>query len=108
VPLLKFQNISVSFQYKDCGKGIKRYSCACPCYEGIDRGTGIAALILNIGTRWKQSVNFMSKVHYSWERTLVPTEWKARWAAELVWTMWRTENLLPLLGFKHWIIQSVV
>jgi len=43
-------------------------------------GRGIAALILNIGTRWKQAVNFMPKVHYSWERTLVPTEWKARWA----------------------------
>jgi len=55
-----------------------------------------------------EAVNFMPKMHYSWESSLASTEQMARWAPELVWTMWQTKNLLPLLGFKHWIIQSVV
>ena len=34
----------------------------------------------------------------------VPTEWEAGWAPEPVWTLWRTENFLLLLGIEPRIL----
>jgi len=32
-------------------------------------------------------------------------EQEVRWDPDPIWTFWRRENLLHLLGFKPWIIQ---
>jgi hypothetical protein len=41
---------------------------------------GIAPFILNIGARWRKVVNIAAWLLHPQQRTLIPTEQKARWA----------------------------
>jgi len=49
----------------------------------------IAPHVLNLATKWRWIFNFTLRAHYSWERTLLPTEYEAVWAAEPAGTIWR-------------------
>ena len=49
----------------------------------------------------------MPQLLFRWERNQVPTEQEAGLAPEWVWTVQRTDKLVPLLGFKHWIVQPI-
>jgi len=46
---------------------------------------GIAAFILDLGTRWMWAVSFMPQPLYPREVTLVPIEQEAGWATEPIW-----------------------
>jgi hypothetical protein len=50
--------------------------------KAYQRSRGIAALILNLSTRWKIVVDFTLWQLYPRERTLVPIEWEAGWGPE--------------------------
>jgi len=47
---------------------------------------GIAQFILNLGNRWRRVIYFMPRPLYPRGRTPVPTEQKAGWAPEPVWS----------------------
>jgi hypothetical protein len=51
-------------------------------------------------------VKFLPWLLYPWQRTLVSTEKEKVGPLELVWMLWRRENILPQLGFKLQIVQS--
>ena len=59
---------------------------------------GITPLVLNHEIRWRWVVNITSWPLYCRKGTKVPTEEKAKWAAEPVWTNWRTEKSLNPLN----------
>jgi hypothetical protein len=52
-------------------------------------------------------VNFTPQPLNPQERSPLPIEQEAGWAPELVWMIWRVENILSLPGFKPQIIRSV-
>jgi hypothetical protein len=62
---------------------------------------GTAPFILNLGTRWRQAVNFISHVRYAQDITSVSTAQKAGWTPK------------PLLGNLEkrkrdpWIVQPI-
>jgi len=68
----------------------------------------IAQLILNLGIRWMWCGQHSSPV------TLLP-KGKVPWypligawvGPTAIWTFWRQKKILPLLGFKPWILQPV-
>jgi hypothetical protein len=49
----------------------------------------------------------MLQLLFSWKRNQVTTEQEAGLAPEQAWTFQKIDKLLPLLGFKHWIIQPI-
>jgi hypothetical protein len=79
----------------------------CPHHEKTRGERGIAPLIHNLGTRRGSVVYFTPRPLFSWERTPIPTEQDAGWAPEPVWSFGRTENLLPLPGFRPRTVQPV-
>jgi hypothetical protein len=56
--------------------------------------------ILNLGTRWRSVVSFTDWLIYPLESTPLPIEWKAGWARESVWTLWRREKSVASTGFR--------
>ena len=55
-------------------------------YMGVKRNTGNtgrAALILNLGCRWRR-INFTLRPFYTWERSLASTEFEAGLGPEAV------------------------
>jgi len=50
--------------------------------------------------------NFRVRQLYDGDRTLISIKQKAGWAPESVWTCWRTEKLLPSMGFEARIVQN--
>jgi hypothetical protein len=50
---------------------------------------GIIPVIYNLGTRWMWVTNFTFLLTAPLERTVVPIEYKAWCAPELIWTFWR-------------------
>jgi len=72
------------------------------------RSCGIVPLILNLGIRWGQLVNFMPWLLYTWEKAPVPIVQEDMWAPGTVWiNVWRKENHLHPPGFKAQTIQPV-
>ena len=61
-----------------------------PRHDGVYGRGGIAPLILNFGTRWRWMVKTTASVPR--ERTQVPMEYKAGWAPEVAWKLWRGEK----------------
>jgi hypothetical protein len=59
-----------------------------------------APLFLKHGTRWRREVSFTLRLRFTRDRTPVPIESEAGWAAGPVWTTWRVENLFCLKGFE--------
>jgi hypothetical protein len=55
----------------------------------------IAPRVLNFATRWRWIFNFTLRAHYSWERTLLPAEYEAGWAAEPAETISSEKTLAP-------------
>ena len=76
-----------------------------PCPEGSG---GTSPLILNLSTRQNWVVSFMPQLLFRQERNQVPTEQEAGLAPQRVWTFQRIDKLVPLLGFKHWIIHQPI
>jgi len=68
----------------------------------------IASLILNLSTRGRWVINFMTHPHKPQKKTLVPTQQEALWSSESVYIIWRKENGLPLWGYASQIIQPIV
>jgi hypothetical protein len=67
----------------------------------IYRGNkGMAPLILKLGTRLSQVVNFMPWLLYPWERTPAPNEQESGWAPQPVWTYERREKSLDPAGIR--------
>jgi len=62
---------------------------------------------LNLSTRWRWAINFVPWLLYTWETTPLPIDWEPGWAPELVWTFGEEQNLLLLLGFEPYIMQSI-
>lgn len=69
-----------------------RVSSSCAQHEGMLKGKGIATFILNLGTKWKWAVSFMSQPLYTWrnspawqpeKNSPVLTEQEAGWTPEL-------------------------
>jgi len=56
---------------------------------------GIAALILDIDSKWRWMVNITPRPLYTREIKLI-----ASWDPEPLWTFRRTENLMPLSRFE--------
>ena len=71
------------------------------------RRTGIAPLILNIGTGWWCVINFTPWPLYPRERTKVPTEKEAMWAPQTVCGFWKEKLLLLLRGFQPRAVKPV-
>jgi hypothetical protein len=60
----------------------------------------IAPLVLNLASRWRSVVNFISRPVYHLERTPVPTEEKVGWLRGSVRTFWRRDKFLAHIGFR--------
>ena len=57
---------------------------AMKAYRG---STDITPLNFNLGTRWTWVTTFMPQPFYPWKTASVPTEYRARWLSESVWTV---------------------
>jgi hypothetical protein len=57
---------------------------------------GIAPVIFNLGTRYRQMVNFKLRPLYSWGREPLPIKQEAGLAPEPIWSLWtREKSLIP-------------
>jgi len=61
----------------------------------------ITPLILYLGTRQTQTINFMPQLFYALERTLVPIKQKVQWMIR------RSKKVLPLPRLKPQIVQPI-
>lgn len=61
---------------------------------------GKAPLIPNIGIRWGLAVSSTARPLYPLGKLPVPTEHKAVWAPESVWTLWSAGTFIALQGFE--------
>jgi hypothetical protein len=57
--------------------------------------TAVAALVLNLGSRWDWGVYITPRPHYIRERNLVQTEYAAWWAPERVWNFFKYRKIFP-------------
>jgi hypothetical protein len=60
----------------------------------------IAPPFLDLGTKWRQVVNFTPLLFYPRETTPVPIKQEAGRAPQPVWTFWRRKKLLLQKGIR--------
>ena len=67
-------------------------SWPCPYNKGMWGSKHMAPLILNLGTRWRQVINFTPQPLYP-KRRMPRTQWIGGWeCVKACWMLWRREN----------------